>query len=501
MKLKINKACDLSSISVLPPPTRRSSAIRSGSEPSLLGKIQGSQLRSQTSQQSFSQGISSQHGMFSQFSQNSLEEILTNEQRIGSEEKENSVKKVPSLPMVGYSRDESQMVLSRPSTNQLSKWSSTASADHRSQKNEGLEHRILSMENSLNRFVMILDHVQTDIMQANKGTKEVLMEMEGIRHKLAANDNMLQQMTKGQEDIKSILEGGFKSISDQVSQDLFQEKLKEISAAISALKGQIDVSLQALKPELCKAVAQQMQEIACSLKIPQQKELTPIVVSPKAIACSLKTPQHKQLTPIVVSPKSIASNLEMPVKKQWTPIVVSSKPIASSLKKPIKKQLTPIVVSTNVFCLLKELEISRRATPKQIPPLKKQCFTSGRAFRANQGHMTTRSQVRSVVCGKSNLTPKVEVGSWTSVKPEQATIPHACRCNVHKQKRQSPIELDKEWRIPIESDEEINGGFSCLFEEKETGSYLMAEVKEETDRILRRARKRKRKSRSIIILN
>lgn len=46
---------------------------------------QPSQLRSQPSQsqQSFSQGPSSQHGMFSQLSQSSLDEVLTNEQ-VGS---------------------------------------------------------------------------------------------------------------------------------------------------------------------------------------------------------------------------------------------------------------------------------------------------------------------------------------------------------------------------------------------------------------------------------
>lgn len=41
---------------------------------------QSSQLQSQPSQQSFSQGMSSQHGMFSQLSQNSLNEVLTNDQ-------------------------------------------------------------------------------------------------------------------------------------------------------------------------------------------------------------------------------------------------------------------------------------------------------------------------------------------------------------------------------------------------------------------------------------
>lgn len=107
MKLKINKACDLSSISVLPPHSRygyinkacdlisktclvdfllqlsqysfffgcrRTNAISSGTEASVFGKSQGLQLRSQ-SQHSLSQGMS-----LSQLSQNSLDEIAMNEQ-------------------------------------------------------------------------------------------------------------------------------------------------------------------------------------------------------------------------------------------------------------------------------------------------------------------------------------------------------------------------------------------------------------------------------------
>lgn len=31
---------------------------------------------------------------------------------------------------------------------------------------------------------------------------------------------------------------------------------------------------------------------------------------------------------------------------------------------------------------------------------------------------------------------------------------------------------EREWRIPIESDEEIDRGFSCLLEGKETGNWF-----------------------------
>ena len=44
------------------------------------------------------------------------------------------------------------------------------------QLSEGLEHRITMMETSFNRFGMILDSIQNDVMQVNKGTKEVTLE-------------------------------------------------------------------------------------------------------------------------------------------------------------------------------------------------------------------------------------------------------------------------------------------------------------------------------------
>lgn len=60
---------------------RRSSGVSSGLESSsIFGRSQtASQIRPQQPQLSLSQGVSSQHGLFSQFSQNSQDEVLTNE--------------------------------------------------------------------------------------------------------------------------------------------------------------------------------------------------------------------------------------------------------------------------------------------------------------------------------------------------------------------------------------------------------------------------------------
>ncbi|KAG6749515.1 hypothetical protein POTOM_046567 [Populus tomentosa] len=207
MKLKINKACDLSSISVLPPQSRRSSSIPVGSQ-------QASQLRSQQSQQSFSQGFSSQHGIFSQ---TSLDEALTIDQRFSSQEQENSMKKPSCLPVISYKREESQLPVSRSSSNIVRKWSAARVPDHKCQIYEELQHRIGMMETSLTKFGMILDSVQSDVMQVKKGVKEASLETlscqegfglelrylvtvhpiinpEGMRQKLIVLDTSLQLM-------------------------------------------------------------------------------------------------------------------------------------------------------------------------------------------------------------------------------------------------------------------------------------------------------------------
>ncbi|KAF5946244.1 hypothetical protein HYC85_016472 [Camellia sinensis] len=145
-----------------------------------------------------------------------------------------------------------------------------------------------------------------------------------------------------------------------------------------------------------------------------------------------------------------------------------------SLKIPSQNYRTPTVLPAK--------GISCQATPQQKPSLK-------------------NPEAHPKVYGKATLVPKIELGRWTSLKTEQAFFKYVGPSKKHKQKRPTPIELEREWRIPIESDEEIDSGFSCLLEEKETGNYSMADAKEESERILRKARRRKRKHSNIIILD
>ncbi|XP_022641935.1 uncharacterized protein LOC106773208 [Vigna radiata var. radiata] len=290
--MKINKACDLSSISVFPPPllhSRKANNVSSGLQVS--HSQHHSQHRTQPSQQSFSQGLSSQHGLLSHFSQNSLDEaVTTNEPRVGSQEQENSLRRLSSLPRPTYSREESHPLNSRSSSNLMLKWNS---ADHKGQLSEGLEHRIGIMETSLSRFAMILDSVQSDVMQVNKGTKEIILEVEGIRQKLIAQDNSFQLMTKGQEEFKAMIDGNLKSLSEQMSHVSEKEKLQDVYLAVSPLPRLIQASMQSVKNDLCN-ITKEMQGISSNLKSFNQKNMAPPSLSLKNLSKQVITPKKRQ---------------------------------------------------------------------------------------------------------------------------------------------------------------------------------------------------------------
>ncbi|KAK7837174.1 hypothetical protein CFP56_021653 [Quercus suber] len=192
---------------------------------------------------------------------------------------------------------------------------------------------------------------------------------------------------RGQEDLKASVAGGFKLISDQLSKDIYLDKLQEIFKVVSALPQQVEASILRLQDKLGNTLSKEVQAMACSLKTPNQKYIAPSILLPEAYK-------------------------------------------------------------------------------------------------------------------KATIVPKVETGGWKSVKVDKAISTNRASNKVQKQNRVSPLEQEKICRVIIESDEEIDRDFSCLLEEETgIGKFFNKEVKEETDRILRKARRRKRKCCNPIIIN
>ncbi|XP_058084228.1 putative recombination initiation defects 3 isoform X1 [Magnolia sinica] len=402
MKLKINKACDLSSISVLPPHSRRGNAVPPGADTSVFSKSQGSSQFWSQSQQSFSQGMS-----MSQLSQNSQEEIMTNEHRFGSQD--NSLKRISCLAPVTYTREDNQMPMSRSSNNVIRRWSSTSAPDNRCHVNEELEHRIGLMETSLNRLGMVLESVQSDVMQVNKAVKEVSLEMGGIQQKMIVHDNSLQLVLKGEDDIKASLDVNLKAISDQLRKESNQHKLDKIESTLSALPVQIETRLLKLQNELYQTFIKEM-----------------------AIISSMK-PLNENHQPRAVQPPKRKSCIATPSLKKQQPV----------MENPV-------------------------APPK--------------------------------FCTRRGLIPNIEVEK--PLKPKTVAFTDTKHTIELKQEEVTIMKQEQDCRVLIESDEEIDGGFSFLLEEKEIGkgNHLMEDAREETKRILKKARRRRRQCCNPIIL-
>ncbi|PHT40810.1 hypothetical protein CQW23_19664 [Capsicum baccatum] len=397
MKLKINKASDLSSISVLPPHARRPSVVPSAAESSVFGKGQASQVRSQQqSQQSFSQGFSSQQMTYSQPSQSSLDEFVTHEHRLGSQERENSAKRLSSLPHINYTREENQLQLSKPSANYIRKWSAP---ENKYQITEELDHKIGMVETSLSRQGMILDSIQSDIMQVNRGTKEILMETESLRPKIVSHDELLQLMNKGMEDLKASLEGTIKSMFEELRENTYQEDIRDLLSLVRAIPNKLEMLPSMVWLMLLLVYSYCLQIIALRPDCHGQKHETAPVDPPKGI-----------------------------------------------------NDCNP---------------------PREVKFLKKD--------------------------QKTTMLPKIEMGGWTTVKNNQTCMKQAIPDRSRKQNE--TFQQGRECRITIESDEDIGAAFSCLLEENGKGICPLDDAKEESARILRKARKRKRKHFNTIIID
>ncbi|CAD6201552.1 unnamed protein product [Miscanthus lutarioriparius] len=282
MKLKINKACDLGSISVLPPRRTGGSGGAGGAGSSAAAVAAGSQQRSQPmSQQSFSQGVVGSGGASSllhsqsQLSQASLDENLLSlhlasparDQRFGLHD--DSSKKMPSLPVSSAScvREESQLQLAKTSSNPVHRWNPSLPDGRCVVPAEDVERKFQHMASSVHKVGMVLDSVQNDVMQLNRAMKEAALDSGSIQQKLVVLDTSLQKNLKGQDDLKALVESNTKSISDQLTVlNSHSNKLDEISSTLSILPKQIETDLKQQQSDIFRIFRKDIEEIVRAVR-------------------------------------------------------------------------------------------------------------------------------------------------------------------------------------------------------------------------------------------
>ncbi|XP_057756396.1 putative recombination initiation defects 3 [Arachis stenosperma] len=153
------------------------------------------------------------------------------------------------------------------------------------------------METSLSRFAMILDSVQSDVMQL----RDVLNQI------------------KGQEEIKASIDGNLKLLSEQLCKFTSQEKSQEVSLIVSTLPQIIETSFKSLQQEIHAKFTEEMQEISCNLKRFNQRDLAQSTLSTKSISNQVtkrEWPQPPNIEANNTLHGTVASKEEMEIWKQ-----------------------------------------------------------------------------------------------------------------------------------------------------------------------------------------
>ncbi|XP_052113134.1 putative recombination initiation defects 3 [Arachis duranensis] len=394
--------------------------------------------------------------------------------RVGSQEQENSLRNISSFPHLTYSREESQTLNSKSSSNLKIKQNPP---EQRSQLNDGLEHRIGMMETSLRRFAMILDSVQCDVMQINKETKEVTLEMGCIKQKLIAQDNSLQLITNGQEETKARIEESLKSLLERMSKGTTdQEKLQEVYSVVSTLPQLIEASLRSLQIDLHNSTTE-MQEISRTIRNLNDKDLIQSNQSSKNICSQFTRPEMHQPPAnkgIMSLEDTVAPGVEMGGLKTVKQVKVTFSDRMSKNYKQKEPSINECVRGgrdkTIVIESDEEFEegFSCLAEEKEANALSKKNVLADINTEGTKGEVTNRKLVTSE--GQAAVSQENEgVRRSTRVRKPNTKLEEYVLGP-----RPRPIDL-----------------FANLTKEEE----------EETQRILQKARRRKRRSLNAVIIN
>ncbi|XBJ02332.1 hypothetical protein VPH35_021735 [Triticum aestivum] len=223
---------------------------------------------------SFSQGGGSASLLHaqSQLSQASLNESLLSllSQAPARDQKfamqEDPSKRKSSYPASSASscmRDESQLQIAKIPTNPIHRWSPSL-LDSRCQVNEDVERKFQHLASSVQKMGMILDSVQNDVMQLNRGMKEASLDSGGIQNKFVLLEDSLKQILKGQDDLKALLKGSTKSNADQLS--ILTSKLDEISSILSVLPKQVQTEFEQFKGDIFSFFTKEMEGVVRAVR-------------------------------------------------------------------------------------------------------------------------------------------------------------------------------------------------------------------------------------------
>ncbi|CAN6347474.1 unnamed protein product [Urochloa humidicola] len=368
--------------------------------------------------------------------------------------------------------------------------------------NEDIRCKFQQLECSVHKMGMVLDSVQTDVMRLNKGMKDAALESNSTQKKVVVLERSLQEMCKGQDDLKELVENCTKINPDQLNvMNSHSSNLDGISMTLSAWPKQIQADLRLLQSEVSSVLAEEMQGVVRAIR------------SFESRAAAIEMPSYTinkrpLMNPVLeVIEKSVVNQTEVNGTS-----TVSTTPMANK-RSPLnqtpemnERSLVNQKPLANGRSLMIQKPANGRPQKKQNPVPSGQLTYSQRTYRNPQKSQIPATKVLPTcsVCppveANSNLDTKLGMvravgqnftGSTSSLAPGHGDMPN----------RQVTHQLTEKETVcmTIYSDDDSEGASSMIMntETADVESHLI-KATEESLQILKRPRKRRGDMKAIV---
>ncbi|KAM3393239.1 hypothetical protein ACQJBY_014099 [Aegilops geniculata] len=139
--------------------------------------------------------------------------------------------------------------------------------DTRCRVNEDAECRFQQLSGSVHKVGMVLDSVQTDVIQLNRTMKEASLESGGVQHKFDLLEDSLQKIIKGQNDLKVLAENSTKSDPDELNVlNSHISKLNEMSLVVSVCPKQVQADLRELHGDIFRVLTKDIKGVVRDIR-------------------------------------------------------------------------------------------------------------------------------------------------------------------------------------------------------------------------------------------
>ncbi|XP_039801731.1 protein PAIR1-like isoform X2 [Panicum virgatum] len=199
-----------------------------------------------------------------------------------------------------------------------------------------VECKFQHLECSVHKMGMVLDSVQNDVIRLNRAMKDATLDSNSIKKKAVVLERSLQEICKGEDDLKELVENCTKTNPDQLNvMNSHSSNLDEISLTLSAWPKQIQADLRLLQSDISSVLTGEMQGIVRAIR---SSESRPAATEMPDQSCTInKRP--------LVNPMPKVN--EKPLPNQTTEVdrrsLVSTTPVVNE-KSPLKQ--TPVVNKT-----------------------------------------------------------------------------------------------------------------------------------------------------------